>query len=52
MPLKITKKPLAEEDIIDHWIYIAKDNPIAADAVCDAMDETFQQLAEMPNYGY
>jgi len=51
MPLKITKRPLAEEDIIDHWIYIAKDNPIAADAVCDAIEETFQNLAEMPLMG-
>jgi len=51
MPLKITKTPLSEKDIIDHWIYIAKDNPVAADTVCDAIEEIFQNLAEMPLMG-
>ena len=49
--LKITKTPLAERDIIDNYVYIAKDNPKAADNFCDAIYETLMQISITPLIG-
>ena len=41
----------AEEDLIEIWIYIAQDNPIAADRVLDDIEERFDALADNPLMG-
>jgi len=41
----------AEEDLIDIWLYIAQDNPDAADHLLDTIEEKGQLLAENPKLG-
>jgi Plasmid stabilization system protein len=41
----------AEEDLIELWLYIAQDNPAAADRVLDDIEERFHSLAENPLMG-
>jgi hypothetical protein len=41
----------AEEDLIEIWIYIAQDNPGAADSVLDDIEERFYALADNPLMG-
>lgn len=47
----ITITPAAENDLVNIWVYIARDNPEAADNVYRAAEETFQKLAAMPRMG-
>jgi toxin ParE1/3/4 len=41
----------AEQDLIDIWTYIARDNPAAADRLLDLFDEKSQALARNPKMG-
>jgi toxin ParE1/3/4 len=41
----------AEEDLIEIWVYIAQDNPAAADHVLDDIEERFKALADNPMMG-
>ena len=41
----------AEEDLIDIWVYIARNNKAAADRVLDALDERTSLLARYPELG-
>ncbi len=41
----------AEDDLIEIAVYIAKDNPSAADRVLDALEEKTELLAEYPRLG-
>ena len=43
--------PAAENDLINIWLYIARDNPEAADRVYQAAEDTFKSLASMPHIG-
>ena len=43
--------PAAENDLVNIWVYIARDNPKAADRTFQAAEETFGLLAEMPSIG-
>jgi len=43
--------PAAETDLADIWLYIAEDNPQAADKVFDAAQGTFSSLLEQPKIG-
>jgi toxin ParE1/3/4 len=43
--------PAAENDLIKIWLYIARDNPEAADRVYQAAENTFQTLAATPRMG-
>ena len=45
------KTSQAEEDLIDTWLYIAQDNPAAADILLDTFEEKGQLLAENPELG-
>ncbi|MBL3591492.1 MAG: type II toxin-antitoxin system RelE/ParE family toxin [gamma proteobacterium endosymbiont of Lamellibrachia anaximandri] len=45
------KTAQAEEDLIDIWLYIAQDNPTAADHLLDTFEERGWLLAENPNLG-
>ena len=48
---RLTRRPLAEEDLLDIWNFIAKDNPAAADRLLDHIDKTCNRLAANPNLG-
>lgn len=43
--------PAAEDDLIAIWLYIARDNPTAADQVYEEAQKTMQNLVEMPCMG-
>jgi len=48
---QILVTPAAQEDLINLWVYIAHDNPKAADYVYQAAEETFENLVLMPRSG-
>jgi toxin ParE1/3/4 len=50
MPV-IQRTAQAEEDLIEIWIYIAQDNPEAADRVLDDIEQRFHVLADNPLMG-
>jgi toxin ParE1/3/4 len=41
----------AEQDLIEIWLYIAQDNPDAADRMLDELESKFQLLSEQPYLG-
>lgn len=43
--------PTAENDLVNIWLNIARDNPEAADRVYKAAEETFHTLAATPGIG-
>jgi toxin ParE1/3/4 len=48
---RLLRTARAEEDLIDIWSYIGRHNPMAADRLLDALDETSQALARNPQMG-
>jgi toxin ParE1/3/4 len=48
---QVTRRPLAETDILEIWDYSADDNPAAADRWVDQLDEQFQMRATQPMMG-
>jgi toxin ParE1/3/4 len=44
-------RPDAEDDLGSIWLFIAADNPRAADAMIDRFTETFDMLLTMPQAG-
>lgn len=48
---KVLRKPQAEADLIEIWIYIAQDSPTSADKLLDEINEKSQTLAESPFVG-
>jgi toxin ParE1/3/4 len=48
---RFIRTAVAEEDLIEIALYIAKDNPAAADRVLDALEEKTELLAEFPGLG-
>ena len=42
---------LAEQDLLEIWSYIARDNPAAADRFIDLLTEKCELLAESPKIG-
>jgi toxin ParE1/3/4 len=50
MPV-IQKTAQAEEDLIELWLYIAQENPNAADRVLTDIEACFQTLADNPLIG-
>lgn len=47
----LLKRPEAENDLINIWVYIAEDNPINADRFLDKLEERCLLLAEFPETG-
>ncbi|MCB1581339.1 MAG: type II toxin-antitoxin system RelE/ParE family toxin [Alphaproteobacteria bacterium] len=41
----------ADEDLIEIWVYIAQDNPLAADHWLDEIEDKFRLLSEQPRLG-
>ena len=50
MPL-VQRTAQADEDLIDLWVYIAQDNPDAADNLLDELENKFALLAGQPRLG-
>ena len=50
MPV-IRRTAQAEEDLIELWLYIAQDNPRAADRLLNAIEEKCALLADHPQLG-
>ena len=48
---RVTRRPLAEADVLEIWDYIADDGIAAADRWVDRLDEQFQVLAMQPMMG-
>ena len=48
---RLRRTARAEEDLIDIWAYVARDNPAAADRLLDLLDEKSQALARTPQIG-
>ncbi len=48
---QVTRRPLAETDILEIWDYIADDGLAAADRWVDQLDEQFRVLATQPVMG-
>ncbi len=48
---RILKRPLAETDLIDIWLFIAEDSVQNADAYLRRIDTLLKVLAEQPLMG-
>jgi toxin ParE1/3/4 len=48
---RVTRRPLAEADILEIWDYIADDSLAAADRWVDRLDEQLRMLAAQPLMG-
>ncbi len=48
---RVTRRPLAEADILEIWDYIADDSLAATDRWVDRLDEQFRLLAAQPMMG-
>ncbi len=48
---QVTRRPLAETDILEIWDYIADDSLAAADRWVDQVDKQFRVLATQPMMG-
>ncbi len=48
---RVLKRPQAETDLDEIWLYIAQDNPDNADAFLDKIEECCQALAQFPFIG-
>jgi toxin ParE1/3/4 len=48
---KVVITPAAENDLLNIWGNIARDNPEAADSTYQAAEKTFKTLATMPGMG-
>ena len=47
----IQRTAQVEEDLIELWVYIAQDNPAAADRLLDNIEQCFFMLANNPLMG-
>lgn len=47
----VTRSARAEEDLVQIWLYVARDNPTAADKLLDTVDAACHRLAQNPRMG-
>ncbi len=47
----VRKTPRAEQDLLDHYVYIGERDPRAADRFLKAAAEAFARLARLPGMG-
>lgn len=48
---ELTLSPLAEDDLLEIWLFIAEDSPHEADRFLDRLLEATKRLAEFPRLG-
>ena len=46
-----TKRPKAEADLLEIWLYVAQDSPRAADRLLDRIETQCRLLADNPRLG-
>jgi len=46
---RIRITPLAEQDLVEIWYFIAQDDPVAADRLLDLLEEKYKLLADNPH---
>lgn len=51
MALRITRRPLAREDLLEIWEFIAEDNEAAADRTLDRIESALRSIASNPHMG-
>lgn len=51
MSTPVWRLPKAADDLLEIWLYIARDNVSAADKVLDSIDARCRMLAEFPEIG-
>jgi len=51
MKRRIIKKPQAEQDLLEHFIYIGRDNERAATLFLNEAEAAFAKIADMPGTG-
>ena len=49
--MRLRRTEQAERDLVDIWVYIARDNIAAADRLIDEMDDKTKNLAFYPKMG-
>ncbi len=49
---RVTRSALVATDLLEIWLYIAKDNPTAADALLDKIEAACSMLARSPRAGH
>ena len=49
--MRVALTPRAEEDLLEIWLHVAKDNPSAADRLIDEIMHRCQLLTEHPSAG-
>lgn len=47
----VTRRPAAEDDLVDIWVYIAREDLAAAERVLSAIEETVKLLSDTPDMG-
>jgi toxin ParE1/3/4 len=47
----VVKRPRAEQDLLDHFVYVGQRNPQAAERLLAAAEAAFAQLARFPGLG-
>jgi toxin ParE1/3/4 len=48
---RVYRRPAARDDLLDIWLYIARDNPPRADSFLDELDALMSRLADEPLLG-
>jgi toxin ParE1/3/4 len=48
---RYTKRPKAEADLLEIWLYVAQDSPRAADRLLDRIETQCRLLADNPRLG-
>jgi len=51
LSVRIWRHPRVDEDLLDIWLFIARDNVAAADRVLDHIEAKFRLLADHPEIG-
>ncbi len=51
MAARILRRPRAEDDLLEIWLYIASDNEAAAEQLLQRIEHALQTLAENPQAG-
>ena len=49
---RVTRAPIVETDLLEIWLYIAEDNPAAADRLLDRIEQACSTLARSPRAGH
>ena len=51
MSIRVWRHPKAQDDLLEIWLYIAKDNVSAADRLLDRIASKCARLADFPEIG-